>query len=189
MWRLPALLALALLPGVASAAPYRPPVEAAPKARPQAWIVKKKGEGVWCAFASLKAAQAALDSGDYDDGGRAVIWHDHGRLTAIMVSNDSDDAIADDVYYLDARQKVTHMVRTGHYIRDPLFSVTFAPDWTGRLVMTPASREVMRLMEQAEYEPYITQWPIFAGYDRMPFRNLIRLRPAAVRAGCAFAAP
>ena len=184
------LLALALVQTAGTAAPYRPPVEVAPKARPQAWIVKKKGEGLWCAFASLKTVQAALDSGDYEADNRTIVWLDHGRLTAIMVSNDSEDAIADDVYHFDAHQKITRLVRTGHYIQDPVFSVTFAPDWTGRLVMTPASREVVRLMEQAEYEPYITDWPKFAGFDRLPFRSLIQLKPVVtVKKGCAPAAP
>lgn len=186
----PLLLALVLIGAAASAAPYQPPVEAAPKARPNAWIVRKKGEGLWCAFASLKTVQAALDSGDYEAENRTVVWLDHGQLTAIMVSNDSDDAIADDVYHFDTHQKIARMVRTGHYIWDPMFSVTFAPDWTGRLEMTPASREVVRLMEQAEYEPYITDWPKFASFDRMPFRGLIQLKPvAAVKTGCAPAAP
>jgi len=184
------LLALVLIGTAVSAAPYQPPIEATPKARPHAWVVRKKGEGLWCAFASLRAVQAALDSGDYEADNRAVVWLDHGRLTAIMMSNDSEDAIADDVYHFDAHQKITRLVRTGHYIQDPVFSVTFAPDWTGRLVMTPASREVVRLMEQAEYEPYITDWPKFAGLGRMPFRNLIQLKPVvAVKRGCAPAAP
>jgi len=179
------LVALLLVQTALGATRYKPPVEAAPKGRPQAWLVKKKGEGLWCAFLSLRAVQAALDSGDYDEDDRAVIWHDRKHLSAVMVSNDSEDAMADDTYYLDARQRVMRLVRTGHYINDPMFSVTFAPDWTGRLVMTPASRQVVRLMEQAEYEPYITDWPKFARFDRMPFRNLIQLKPAVVvQQGC-----
>ena len=183
------LAALLLAPAALSAASYKPPVEAAPKGTPQAWILKKKGEGRWCAFTSRKAVEAALDSGDYDEDDRAALWLAHGRLTAIMVSNDSEDAMADDVYYLDARRKVTRLVRTGHYIEHPMFSLTYAPDWTGRLVMTPASRDIVRLMEQAQYETYITDWPRFAGFDRMPFRNLIQFdRVATVKPGCAWAA-
>jgi hypothetical protein len=171
------------------AAPYKPPVEAGPKGPPQAWILKKKGVGRWCAFTSRKAVQAALDSGDYDEDDRAALWLARGRLAAIMVSNDSEDAMADDVYYVDASRKVTRLVRTGHYIENPMFSVTYAPDWTGRLVMTPASREVVRLMDQAEYETYITDWPRFATFDRMPFRNLIHLKPTvSIPPGCAPAA-
>ena len=184
-----ALAAWLLVPAALPAASYKPPVEAAPKGTPQAWILKKNGEGRWCAFTSRKAVEAALDSGDYEEADRAALWLAHGRLTAIMVSNDSEDAMADDVYYLDARRQVTRLVRTGHYIKDPMFSVTFAPDWTGRLVMTPASREVVRLMDQAEYETYITDWHRFAGFDRMPFRRLIRLDPqVTVKQGCAWAA-
>ena len=183
------LVALLLAPAALPAASYKPPVEAAPKGTPQAWILKKKGEGRWCAFTSRKAVEAALDSGDYDEDDRAALWLAHGRLTAIMVSNDSEDAMADDVYYLDARQKVARLVRTGHYIEHPMFSLTYAPDWTGRLVMTPASRDIVRLMEQAQYETYITGWPRFAGFDRMPFRNLIQFdRVATVKPGCAWAA-
>ena len=183
------LVALLLAPAALPAASYKPPVEAAPKGTPQAWILKKKGEGRWCAFTSHKAVEAALDSGDYDEDDRAALWLAHGRLTAIMVSNDSEDAMADDVYYLDARRKVTRLVRTGHYIEHPMFSLTYAPDWTGRLVMTPASRDIVRLMEQAQYETYITDWPRFAGFDRMPFRNLIQFdRVATVKPGCAWAA-
>lgn len=178
------LIALALLPTALGAASYKPPVEPMPKARPHAWIVKKKGESRWCAFPSLKAVQAALDSGDYDDDDRAAVWAQRGLLR-IMVSNDSEDAMTDDIYYLDAHQKITRMVRSGHYIQDPMFSVTFVPDWTGRLAMTPASREVVRLMEQAQYEPYVTDWAKFSGFDRMPFRNLIQLQPVVtVRRGC-----
>ena len=177
-------LTLILLPASLGAASYKPPVEPMPKTRPQAWVVKKKGEGRWCAFPNLKAVQAALDSGDYDDEDRAAIWAEKGVLR-ILVSNDSEDAMTDDLYYLDAHQKITRMVRSGHYIRDPMFSVTFVPDWTGRLTMTPASREVVRRMEQAEYEPYVTDWAKFAGFDRMPFRNLIQLRPVVmVKKGC-----
>jgi hypothetical protein len=184
-----ALAALLLVPAALPAASYKPPVEAGPKGMPQAWVLKQKGVGRWCAFTSGKAVEAALDSGDYDEENRAALWLAHGRLTAIMVSNDSEDAMADDVYYLDAHRKVTRLVRTGHYIRDPMFSVTFAPDWTGRLVMTPGSREVVRLMDQAEYESYIIDWPRFAGFDRMPFRSLIRLDPqVTVKPGCAWAA-
>ena len=183
------LVALLLAPAALPAASYKPPVEAAPKGTPQAWILKKKGEGRWCAFTSRKAVEAALDSGDYDEDDRAALWLAHGRLTAIMVSNDSEDAMADDVFYLDARRKVTRLVRTGHYIEHPMFSLTYAPDWTGRLVMTPASRDIVRLMEQAQYETYITGWPRFAGFDRMPFRNLIQFdRVATVKPGCAWAA-
>ena len=183
------LVALLLVPAALPAASYKPPVEEGPKGAPQAWILKKNGEGRWCAFTSRKAVEAALDSGDYDEDDRAALWLTHGRLTAIMVSNDGEDAMADDVYYLDAHQKTKRLVRTGHYIKDPLFSVTFAPDWTGRLVMTPASREVVRLMEQAEYETTITDWPRFAGFDRMPFRKLIRLDPqVTVKPGCVWAA-
>jgi hypothetical protein len=183
------LAALLLVPAALPASPYRPPVEAAPKGTPQAWILKKKGVGRWCAFTSRRAVEAALESGDYDEDDRAALWLAHGRLTAIMVSNDSEDSMADDVYYLDARRKVTRMVRTGHYVENPMFSVTFAPDWTGRLVMTPASREVVRLMEQAGYESYIIDWPRFAGFDRMPFRNLIGHDPVVtMKQGCAWAA-
>ena len=183
------LAALLLAPAALSAASYKPPVEAGPKGTPQAWVLKQKGVGRWCAFTSRKAVQAALDSGDYDEDDRTAIWLTHGRLTAIMVSNDSEDAIADDIYYLDAHRQVMRLVRTGHYIKDPPFSVTFAPDWTGRLVMTPASREVVRLMDQAEYESYIIDWPRFAGFDRMPFRNLIRFdRAVTVKSGCTWAA-
>jgi len=129
--------------------------------------------------------QAAFDSGDYEGDDRALLSFDRGRVTAIMVSNDSEDAIADDIYYLDAHRKITRMVRTGHYIKDPMFSVTFVPDWSGRLVMTPASREIMRRMDQADYESYIVDWPKFQRFDRMPFRNLIQIRPAVkVRKGC-----
>ena len=183
------LAALLLTPAALAAAFYKPPVEVAPKGTPQAWILKKKGVGRWCAFTSRKAIEAALDSGDYDEDDRAALWITHGRLTAIIVSNDSEDAMADDVYYLDARRKITRLVRIGHYIKDPPFSVTFAPDWTGRLVMTPASREVVRLMEQADYESSIIDWPRFAGFDRMPFRNLIQLGSVAtVKPVCAWAA-
>jgi len=183
------LAALLLAPAALPAASYNPPVEAAPKGTPQAWILKKKGEGRWCAFTSRKAVEAALDSGDYDEDDRAALWLTHGRLTAIMVSNDSEDAMADDVYHLDANRKVTRLVRTGRYGENPMFSVTYAPDWSGRLVMTPASRQVLRLMSQAEYETYITDWPRFAGFDRMPFRSLIQFdRVATVKPGCAWAA-
>jgi hypothetical protein len=182
-------VALLLFQTALCAAPYTPPVEAPPRARPQAWILKKAGEGRWCSFTSLKAVQAALDSGDYDEDDRAVVWHDRKRLSAIMVSNDSEDATSDDVYYLDAHRKITRMVRSGHAMDDPMFSVTFAPDWTGRLVMSPASREVVRLMEQAEYDTDITDWPRFAGFDRMPFHNLIQLTPiVTVKRGCSPAA-
>ena len=185
-----ALAALLLAPTALIAAPYKPPVETAPKGTPQAWILKKTGVGRWCAFTSRKAVQAALDSGDYDENDRAALWIARGRLTAIMVSNDSEDAMADDVYYLDAHRKIMRMVRTGHYIENPMFSLTFAPDWTGRLVMKAGSREVVRLMEQAGYEPYITDWPRFAGLGRMPFRSLIQFGPVVtVKQGCGWAAP
>lgn len=185
-----ALAGLLLVPAALPAASYRPPVEAGPKGPPQAWILKKKGVGRWCAFTSRKAVEAALESGDYDEEDRAALWLTHGRLAAVMVSNDSEDAMADDVYYLDAHRKVTRLVRSGHPREDPPFSLTFAPDWTGRLVMTPASREMARLMEQAEYETDITDWPRFSGFDRMPFRSLVLFdRVATVKPGCAWAAP
>jgi len=172
------------------AAPYKPPVEPEPKASPKAWLAKREGAAVWCAFLSRKAVEAALDSGDYDTDEGVTIWHDGKRIQAIMVSSESEDAFADDIYYLDARQRITRMVRTGHYINDPVFSVAFVPDWTGRLALTSASREVVRLMEQAQYEPYITDWPKYASFGSMPFRSLIGLRPnVSIRRGCAPAAP
>lgn len=184
-----ALSVMALLTTALGATPYRPPIEEAPKARPQGWIARKAGEARWCSFASLKTFQAALDSGDFDGDDRVVVWSDRGLLT-IMVSNDSEDAMTDDVYHLDAHQKIVRMVRTGHYINNPMFSVTYVPDWTGRLVMTPSSRAVVRRMDQAEYESYVTEWPKFVRFDRMPFRALIRLKPVvAVKKGCSSAAP
>ena len=152
MWRR-ALLGLLLFGAGLSAAPYTPPVEPEPKASPNAWFAKRAGAAIWCAFSSRKAADAALASGDYDTDERAIIWHNGARIQAIMVANESEEAFADDVYYLDRSQRVTRMVRTGHDVDDPLFSVTFMPDWTGRLVLTPAAREAVRLMEQADYEP------------------------------------
>jgi hypothetical protein len=184
-------LVLGLLLSGASlhAAPYRPPVEPGPKTSPKAWFAKRNGVAIWCAFSNRKSAEAALDSGDYDTNEGATIWHDGRRIQAIMVSNDSEDAFADDIYYLNAGQRITRMVRTGHYIKDPVFSVTFVPDWTARLALTPASREVLRLMEQAEFESYIADWPKYGSYETMPFRSLISLRPTvSIRRGCAPAA-
>jgi hypothetical protein len=130
-----------------------------------------------------------LDVGEHDPENRVMVWYDRRRLQAIEVSNESEDASADDVYYLDAQQRITRMVRTGHSGEDPIFSVTFVPDWTGRLVLTPASKEVVRRMEQAELETEITDWPKYASFAHMPFRNLIRLKPTiSIRPGCASAA-
>lgn len=185
-----ALLGLLLIGASLHAARYKPPVEPAPKASPKAWFAKREGIALWCAFASRKEADAALDSDDYDADARAILWHDGARIQAIMIAKESEDAFADDVYYLDARQRITRLVRTGRYGDDPLFSVTFVPDWTGRLVLTQASREVVRLMEQAEYGADIVDWPRFASFARMPFRSLITLRPSvSIRRGCAPAAP
>jgi len=184
------LLGLLLFGAGLNAAPYAPPVEPEPKASPTAWFAKRAGAAIWCAFSSRKAADAALASGDYDTDERAMIWHDGARIQAIMVANESEDAFADDVYYLDGGQRISRMVRTGHDVDDPLFSVTFMPDWTGRLVLTPAAREVVRLMEQAEYEPHIIEWPKYSSFTRMPFRSLIALRPnVSIRRACAPAEP
>jgi len=176
---------LALLQTALLAAPYQPPVGADPKAPPIAWFAKKARAGIWCSFGSLKAFQAALDSRKYSADDRAIVWAEGGHLWAIGVANDSEDAFTSDAYYLDQHQKLTRMVRTGRYIESPLFSVTYVPDRTGRLVMTPASREVIRRMEQAEYESYVIDWPKFSSFDRMPFRNLIQFKPVfAIRKGC-----
>jgi len=184
-----ALAGLLLVEAALHAQAYRPPVQYGPKGRPSAWITKQMGVGTWCAFNKLAPAQEGLDVGDYDTENRVMIWHDRRRLNAIEISNENEDGSADDVYYLDAQQQITRMVRTGHSGEGPIFSVTFVPDWTRRLVLTPASKEVVRRMEQAELETEITDWPKYASFARMPFRNLIRLKPTvSIRPGCASAA-
>jgi len=183
------LLSLALIQTPLEATPYKPPVEADPKGLPTAWLAKKAHAGVWCSFESRKAIQAALDSGKVTADNRAVVWTEDHRLRAVGVANDSEDAFTSDTYYLDPHQKITRMVRTGRYIESPLFSVTYIANRTGRLVMTAASREVIRRMDQALYESYIIGWPKFASFDRMPFRSLIQLKPELkIRTGCAPAA-
>ena len=185
-----ALAGLLLVEAALHAQAYRPPVQSGPKGRPSAWIAKQMGVGTWCAFNKLAPAQEGLDVGDYDTENRVMIWHDRRRLHVIEISNENEDGSADDVYYLDAQQRITRMVRTGHSGEDPVFSVTFVPDWTWRLVLTPASKEIIRRMEQADLETEIADWPKYASFGSMPFRSLIGLRPnVSIRRGCAPAAP
>jgi len=184
-----AFAGLLLVEAALHAQAYQPPVQPGPRGRPSAWIAKQMGVGTWCAFNRLASAREGLEVGEYDPENRVTVWYDRRRLQAIEVSNENEDAAADDVYYLDAQQRITRMVRTGHSGEDPAFSVTFVPDWTGRLVLTPSSKEIVRRMEQAELETEITDWPRYASFTHMPFRNLIRLKPTvSVRPGCTPAA-
>jgi len=179
-----------LLWGVAAqAAPYQPPIAAELRGQRVTHIVRQAHKAVWCVVGEEKAIKVAMESGRFSQDDYISLFLDN-PARAIVVDNESEDAYARDVYYFDARRRLTRLVRTGHYINDPVFSVTFVPGAGGKLALTRASREIVRRMTQAGYEPYIVDWPKFAGYDQMPFRSMIaKLGPPIVpRTGCGPAA-
>src|SRR6187402_3734559 len=114
------LIGVLALATVLRAAPYTPPIEAAPNGKLAIYIVKRAHRAVWCATTDLKRIKVGMEAGSFATDDFVTVWRDGTR--ALMVSNESEDAVADDVYHFDAAGRLTRMVRTGHYINDPIFS-------------------------------------------------------------------
>jgi hypothetical protein len=171
------------------AKPYQPPVAPAIKGQRVTHIVKRARKAVWCVMEDEKAIKAGIESDRFAPEDYVSLFLDNSAR-AITVYNESEDAYAQDTYYFDAYRQITRLVRTGHYINDPVFSVTFIPTAKGKLVLTRSSQEIVRRMTMEGYDPYIVDWPKFASYDQMPFRSMIAKLgpPIVVRAGCGSAA-
>ena len=77
------------------------------------------------------------------------------------------------------------MVRTGHYINDPWTSVTFEPDASGRLRLTPASKAIVTKMDASGWETYFVNWDHFSKLRQLPFSSLLdRQKGARIVPGC-----
>jgi hypothetical protein len=143
-----------------------------------AWFYSTAEPTRWCAFTSAKAVKAAAASGRFD-GGQSIWLRYHGSVIhSVLVTTESEDAYAEDTYSFDQTLRITQVTRRGHYINDPFFSVTFTPDASGKLRLTPASQALRRRQEHSKHETYFLDWPLYTGFARFPFAPLVKIKPA-----------
>jgi hypothetical protein len=151
---------------------------------PQVWFARESKTGRWCAFdrATLER-QAKRDEIRPGESGWAR-FDAHG-LQSVTYAQESEDAYSEDRYFVGPVHEVERMVRTGHYINDPWVSVTFEPDASGRLRLTPASKAIVQKMDASGWETYFVNWDHFSKLRQLPFGSLLdRQNGTQIVSGC-----
>jgi hypothetical protein len=139
-----------------------------------AWFLRTIDGKQWCAFTSQARAKQAAASERFDD----AAWVDYrpNGIVRIVVATESEDSYVADSYSLNTQGRATRVIREGHYIENPVFSVTYVPGKSAKLELIPASRTVVRAQEKAKHETYFLGWPLYTGLASMPFRGLIQTK-------------
>lgn len=141
------------------------------------WFGRVLRTGQWCAF-DRKTVRMNYEQNKLASNQSGWARYGARGLTSVTSVQESEDAFAEDQFFVDAKGVVTKMVRTGHYINDPLASVTFEPDAQGRLRLTPGSKKVVERMKAAHYDPYFVDWDHFSRLSQLPFVKLLDLKTA-----------
>lgn len=142
-----------------------------------AWFMRTADGRQWCAFPSEAKAKQAGASDRFDGSEWALVEYRTDGVVKLVDASESEDSSTEDSYSFDALGHVTRVVRKGHYIENPLFSVTYAPGKTGKLELTAASRAIVKRQEKAKHETYFLDWPLYANLAKMPFSALIQTKP------------
>lgn len=157
--------------GIANATPAKKPDVRT------AWFLQTADGNHWCAFTSWAKAKKAGASEDFDGSETAWVTYRNTGIQSIVDANESEDSYTEDSYSFDAQGLTTQVVRKGHYIEHPFFTVTYAPDGSGKLAPTPASQAIAKAQEKAGHETYFLDWPLYSHLADMPFQGLVRLKP------------
>ncbi len=166
---------------------FKPPVEFENRKGvpdPQLWFARRARTGRWCAFDRGTFERLAKQD-EIQPGVFGWARFDAHGLRSVTYAQESEDAYSEDRYVLGPDHQIARMVRTGHYINDPWVSVTFEPDASGRLRLTPASAAIVKKMSAAGLETYFVDWDHFSKLSQLPFASLLdRQTGARIVSGC-----
>jgi hypothetical protein len=142
------------------------------------WFYQTADHPSWCAVTDEVKARAIAASERFASGSSAILVSRAGHIVSLTLTTDSEDASVDDTYTFGKDLKVTELVRRGHYINDPYFSVTFVLNASGSLELTAPSKQRVRQQEGAGHETYWVDWPRYHSVQELPFANTVRLGPS-----------
>ena len=162
---------------------YKPPVMRDDGPGVSIWFGRVVHSGKWCAF-DRKAVRRAYEQNKLATDESGWARYDAHGLTSVTFVSESEDAFAEDQFFVDHKGVVMKMIRTGHYINDPLASVTFEPDARSRLRLAPSSKQVVERMKAAGYDPYFVDWEHFSNLSQLPFVKLLDLKTAPKPGAC-----
>lgn len=153
----------------------------------EAWFLKDRVTGQWCAFTDDASAKVAANGKRFDPEESGWLRYGGDKPVTIMVTLQSEDAYAEDSYSFAPDLRVTQVVRRGHYIEDPFFAATYRPDLAGNLRLTAESAEAVK---NWGHETYFFEWPMHRSFAELPFASLIETTPRiSVSANCGPLAP
>jgi len=162
---------------------YSPPVMRDSRHEPITFFGRLKSTGKWCSY-DLKTWKRLVKQ----DGviGDEFGWahDDTHHLVSVTYFQQSEDAFAEDQYFIEPDGRVSRMVRTGGYFGDPIASVIFEPDPQRRLRLSSAGKTVVQKMEAAGYNPYFVDWDHFSALSQFPFAKLLSLTAGNARSAC-----
>jgi hypothetical protein len=147
------------------------------------WFGRLATSGEWCALDNRSMKRHQKDQ-DLDEIGWARF--DGNRLKSLTYAREDEgqDSYVEDRYFVGPRNVILRMVRTGHYINDPVTAVTFAPGGHGELALTAASKRRVQNMVAAKEETYWVDWEAFSRLDQIPFAKLAAPHAPAPASGC-----
>ena len=146
---------------------------------PIKYFGRLKSTGKWCAY-DLKSWNLLVQHDDLFGDEFGWAHYDAHRFLSVTLYQGSEDAFAEDQYFIEPDGRVSKMVRTGAYLDNPIASVVFEPDRQRRLRLTAAGKSVVLEMEAAGYDPYFVDWDHFSTLSHIPFANLLSLTAKSV---------
>lgn len=148
------------------------------------WAYSRADNARWCAVTDEKAARAAASSERFASGASAILRFRRDKLRAVTLITQSEDAYVEDTYSFNQDLKVSALVRRGHYIADPFFSVIYRRNVAGRLMLTAPSRQTKRRQEAAGHESYFVDWPHYETFAQLPFAGVIKIGSMTITRHC-----
>jgi hypothetical protein len=162
---------------------YSPPVMREHGNELLTYFGRLKSSGKWCSC-DLKTWKQLVkrDAVVGDEFGWAR-YDAHG-LVSVTFAQQSEDAFAEDRYFIGSDGRASKMIRTGAYSNDPVASVIFEPDPQGRLRLSASGKDVVRKMTAAGFETYFVDWNHFSKLSQIPFAPLLSLKARGAGSGC-----
>jgi hypothetical protein len=168
----------------AYAAPsYKPPVMRDDRKEPITFFGRLKSTGRWCSY-DLKTWKKLVKRDAVIGDEFGWMHYDARGPLSVTFFQQSEDAFAEDQYFVGPDAQVSKMVRTGAVYEDPLASVSFEPDPQGRLRLSASAKVVVQKMKAAGYGPYWVDWDHYSKLGQMPFSNLLSPGAQGARSGC-----
>lgn len=152
-----------------------PGFEGAAQARQIIWFYATAEHQQWCAVTKEGTAKVAAASQQFASGLFALLRYHNNTLDNATITTESEDAYVEDTYTFGPSMQVTAVVRHGHYINDPYFSVAFVPNKSGTLVLNAASILRRKRQENGGHETYFVDWPIYRSFREFPFARLVAM--------------